>query len=92
MDYFRHLLTMSPQQRETLLAKKSPEVRERILAKVNEYATLDPSERELRLQATELRLYLIPLLHAAPANRDAQLALVPANIRDSGSIAALLTG
>ncbi len=82
MDYFRNLLVMSPQQRQALLAKKSPAVRERILAKVNEYAALDPSECELRLRATELRLYLVPLLRAAPADRDAQLGLVPANIRD----------
>ncbi len=82
MDYFRRLVGMSPQQREAMLAKKSPEVRQRILAKVNEYAALDPSECEVRLRATELRLYLIPLLHAASADRDAQLALVPANIHD----------
>src|ERR1700729_4028183 len=62
MDYFRNLLAMSAQQRQAMLAKKSPEVRERILAKVNEYSALDPRECELRLQATELRLYLMPLL------------------------------
>ena len=53
--YFRKLLAMSPQQRESALAKKSPAVRARILAKVNEYIALDPDERELRLRATEVR-------------------------------------
>ncbi len=82
MDYFRNLLAMSPQQRESVLAKKSPKVRARILAKVSEYAALDPDERELRLRATELRLYLMPLLQAPPDQRAAQLAAVPADIRD----------
>ena len=82
MDYFRRLLAASPQQRQALLAKKTPEVRERILAKVNEYAALDPRQAELRLRATELHLYLMPLLRAAPGDRAAQLALVPDNIRD----------
>ena len=66
MDYFRSLLAMSPAQRESALAKKPARIRERILAKVNEYAALDPDERELRLRATELRWYLMPLLRTAP--------------------------
>jgi len=73
---------MSPEQRESILAKKPARIRERILAKVNEYAALDPNERELRLRATELRWYLMPLLRSAPADRAAQLALVPGDIRD----------
>jgi hypothetical protein len=81
IDYFRHLLALSPQQREAFLAKKTPDVRMKILAKVNEYAALDPNDRELRLRATELRWYLVPLMHAAPADYDAQLARVPDNIR-----------
>jgi hypothetical protein len=82
MDYFRRLLAASPQERQILLAKKKPQVRQRILAKVNEYAALDPQECELRLRATELHLYLMPLLRAAPGDRAPQLALVPDNIRD----------
>jgi hypothetical protein len=81
IDYFRNLLALSPQQREAALANKSPDVRVKILAKVNEYTTLDPNERELRLRATELRWYLVPLMHAAPADRDAQLDRVPDNMR-----------
>jgi hypothetical protein len=82
MDYFRRLLAMSPEQRENALANKPPEVREKILAKVNEYATLDSRERELRLQATELRWYLMPLLRSAPEDRAVRLALVPDDLRD----------
>jgi hypothetical protein len=82
MDYFRNLLAMSPLQREKILANKSPQIRVRILAKVNEYAALNPDERELRLRATELRFFLMPLLRAAPDARSTRLALVPANVRD----------
>lgn len=82
MDYFRRLLAASPQQRQALLANKTPEVRQRILAKVTEYAALDPRQAELRLRATELQLYLMPLLRAAPGDRAAQLANVPDGIRD----------
>jgi hypothetical protein len=82
IGYFRNLLAMTPGQRDAMLAKKSPEVRERILAKVNEYAALDPDQRELRLQATELRWYLMPLLRASPNDRDTLLTQVPQNIRD----------
>jgi hypothetical protein len=80
--YFRRLLAMSPSQLESALAKKSPAVRTRILAKVNEYVALDPDERELRLRATDLRWYLLPLLQAAPDQREAELASVPEDIRD----------
>jgi predicted Fe-S protein YdhL (DUF1289 family) len=43
---------------------------------------LGPDERELRLNATELRWYLLPLLRETPTNRDARLAQVPDNLRD----------
>jgi hypothetical protein len=82
MVYFRKLLAMPPEEREKMLADKPPEIRARILAKVNEYAALDPRESDLRLRATELRWYLMPLLRAAPDDRAARLALVPDNIRD----------
>jgi hypothetical protein len=64
------------------LTNRPPEIRDRILAKVHEYLALAPDERELRLNATELRWYLLPLLREPPANRDARLAQVPDNLRD----------
>ncbi len=82
IDYFRSLLAMSLPQREKALANKSPEVRARILAKVDEYEALDPTRRELRLRATELRLFLMPVLRAAPQDRAAMLAQVPDDVRD----------
>ena len=79
---FRQLLLMTPAERANYLTNRPPEIRERILAKVREYLALDPNERELRLDATELRWYLLPLLRDSPTNRDTRLAQVPDNLRD----------
>jgi hypothetical protein len=81
VDQFRDLLAMTARQRATALTNRPPEVRARILAKVREYQALGPDERELRLRATELRWYLTPLLRQPPAEREAQLALVPEALR-----------
>ncbi len=82
VDTFRELLAMAPEAREHYLTNRPPKVAARILAKVDEYEALDPNERELRLRATELRWYLLPLMHHSPTNRAAQLAGVPDDIRD----------
>jgi len=81
VKFFRQLLAMTPQERATYLTNRPPEIRERILAKVREYLVLEPDERELRLQATELRWYLMPLLRESPTNRTARLAQVPDDLR-----------
>jgi Protein of unknown function (DUF3106) len=81
VDLFRQLLAMTPDEREHFLTNRPPEIRKRILAKVGEYEALDPDERELRLRATELRWYLMPLLRDAPTNRAALLAQTPEDIR-----------
>ena len=77
VDLFRKLLMMSPGERTQNLADRTPESRARILQKVHEYLKLDPDERELRLRATELRWYLVPMMRTAPADRSGQLARVP---------------
>jgi hypothetical protein len=82
VDFFRQLLSMSARDRENYLTNKPPEVRARILGKIREYLVLDLNERELRLRATELRWYLLPLLRESPANRDARLTAVPEDLRD----------
>ena len=82
VDSFRELLAMSPGARRDFLTNRPPESRERILAKIREYQELDPNERELRLRATELRWYLMPLMRDASTNREVQLAQVPGGIRD----------
>ena len=82
VGYFRQLLAMTPQERAHSLTNRPAEIRNRILAKVSEYLALNPDERELRLDATELHWYLLPLLREPPTNRDARLAQVPDNLRD----------
>ena len=82
VDYFRQLLAMSPEAQENALTNHPPEARARILAKLSEYEALDPDERELRLRATELRWWLMPMLRAPATDRAARLAQVPANLRE----------
>ncbi len=79
--YFRKLLNMTPVERFRSLTNRPPEARKRILDKVHEYLALDPDERELRLQATELRWYLLPLLRTSPTNYEAMISEVPEELR-----------
>jgi hypothetical protein len=82
VDFFRQLLAMTPDERDDFLTNRPPQIRARILAKVEEYEALDPNERELRLRATELRWYLMPLLRDSPTNQAAMLTLVPQDVRE----------
>ncbi len=82
VDFFRQLLALSPEEQIAALTNRPPEVRGRILAKLSEYEALDPNERDLRLRATELRWWLIPLLRASPTDRAARLATVPAQLQE----------
>src|SRR5437762_8590438 len=81
VDYFRELLAMNPAERRTALTNRAPESQRRILDKVQEYQSLNPEERELRLRATELHYYLTQLLGTSATNRHAQLALIPQQTR-----------
>ena len=72
---------MTPEQRKQAVANRPPETQKQILAKVREYLSLKPEDREARLQATELRWYLFPILHTPATNRPAQLAFIPADLR-----------
>lgn len=81
VDTFRELLALSPKERDQALANRPAAKREAILAKLREYQTLHPNERELRLLATELRWWLLPLMHLHPTNRAAQLSVVPLRLR-----------
>ena len=82
VDFFRQLLAMTPEERADVLTNRPPQIRGRILAKVAEYEAMNPNDRALRLRATELRWYLMPLLRMAPTNRAPQLALMPPDIRE----------
>jgi len=68
---------MTPAERMQSLSNRPPEVLKQMLAKVREYQSLRPDQRELRLRATELRWYLMPLLQGPAADRTARLQLVP---------------
>ncbi len=77
VESFRELLVLSPEERKAAMADRPPETQRQILAKVREYLSLKPDERELRLRATELHWYLLPLLSTPATNRDAQLIFIP---------------
>jgi hypothetical protein len=79
--FFRELLSMSPKERFNTLTNRTPEVRARLLEKVLEYQAMTPDERELRLRATELRWYLVPLLHQSPTNRSNLFAQMPDDLK-----------
>lgn len=78
---FRELLNMDPEARAKALADRRDETRKRVLAKIREYQSLRPEERELRLQVTELGYYLRPLMQTPATNRAAQLAGIPEGYR-----------
>jgi hypothetical protein len=79
---FRELLNMDPAERTKALANRPEETRKQILAKIREYQSLKPDERELRLKVTELGYYLRPLMRTPATNRAAQVALVPIGYRE----------
>ncbi len=81
VDLFRELLAMTPAGRTNYLTNRPPGIRARILAKVGEYEALEPNERELRLRATELRWYLLPLLRESTTNHAARLAAIPDDLQ-----------
>lgn len=81
VEFFRKLLAMTPAEQKDFIADRSPEHQKRILAKVREYESLKPDQRELRLRVTELHWYLSPLLTAPATNRAEQLAAIPAENR-----------
>ena len=77
ISFFRELLVMNEAERALTLGTYTPEQQARILAKVREYESLEPNERELRLRVTELCWYLRPLLTRPAADRAEQLANIP---------------
>ena len=66
VDSFRALLVMPTAERHQFVATRNTNTQERLVEKIREYQALTPEERELRLTATELRWYLLPLMSARP--------------------------
>jgi hypothetical protein len=81
VDTFRELLAMSASERNQFLTNRSLVSQRMIQAKIKEYLALNPEMRELRLRATELRWYLVPLMNAPATNRTTQLAAIPEQVR-----------
>jgi hypothetical protein len=79
--FFRELLELNSAERDRMLATRPEAQRPLIEAKLREYEALPPTERELRLRATELRWYLRPLLEIDPQQRAARVAQVPESLR-----------
>lgn len=79
VQQFRELLALDSKTRAERLELRPPGMREPIEAKVNEYLALPADEREARLQATELRHYLMLLLPLP--NRLALAAQIPEPMR-----------
>jgi hypothetical protein len=79
--FFRELLAMNPVELKQALTNRSPESQKLIRAKLREYASMDPDRREERLQVTEMRWYLQPLLGSLATNRALQLAEIPGGNR-----------
>ena len=82
VESFRELLVMPSAERSKFLTVYPPPLRSRILEKIAEYQSLKPEERELPLQVTELRWYLLPLLDLPATNQTAQLAFIPPAMRE----------
>lgn len=81
VDTFRDLLFMTPVERTKALAERPAASRHRLLEKLAEYQRLPLEERELRLHATELRWWLLPLMRQPTTNRMAGLAQAPARLQ-----------
>jgi hypothetical protein len=81
VDAFRELLAMPRAERAKAVASRPPEAQKLLLAKLREYDSLRPDQRELRLKSTELRWYLLPLMKMPRTNRVAQLQLIPTEDR-----------
>jgi hypothetical protein len=77
VDFFRELLAMEADEREERLAARDPADRKAILAKLQEYESLTPEERKLRLSTTQLHWYMLRLMKAPATNWNTILASVP---------------
>jgi len=77
VEVFRTLLAMSAVERYQFLTNRPVENQRRIVAKIREYESLPPDEREVRLRVTELRWYLLPLMSSPATNRAEALNAIP---------------
>lgn len=81
IDVFRRLLAATPDECEAILATQPANRRPILELKLREYKMLPPSERELRLEMTELRDYMLKLMKLPPQARSVEIAQIPAKKR-----------
>lgn len=77
VEIFRILLITNTAGREALLATKSAHYQEVLRTKIREYEAMTPTDREAKLQASQLQWYLPPLMKMKPADRAQRLASIP---------------
>jgi hypothetical protein len=77
VDLFRELLLMDETERAERLAERAPADQKAIVAKLQEYESLTPEDRELRLKTTQLHWYMLQFMHAPATNRPAILDSIP---------------
>lgn len=77
IQFFRELLPMTAEQRQTALEKYSAKSRAFVTGKLKEYEALPPAEREDRLRTLEMRWHLLPLMSMAPSNRVLRIQAIP---------------
>ena len=81
VDAFRELLAMDATTLRGAMTNRSEATRKRLVEKIRAYQKMDPDERELRLQATDLRWHLQQLMAMPVANREQRLADVRNDLR-----------
>jgi len=77
VEIFRVLLATNKAGREAVLASKSPYYRQVVETKMREYEAMPSGERESRLQALQLRWYVLPMMKMAPIDRALRLKAIP---------------
>lgn len=77
VENFRKLLAMDADELAKTLSIYPPAAREKLKAKLLEYQLLPEPLRELRLQSTELRWYLLPLLKMPVDVRTERVKMIP---------------
>lgn len=79
--YFRELLSAKPEEREKLLAGKTPAHRKVLERGIRDFEALPPDESDTRLRTMELRYHVTTMLRMPATNRTERLKLVPENLR-----------
>ena len=77
VDTFRKILAMPEAEREKFLATLSPEKRDVVRLKLDEYQGLPAEHREARLRALQVRVHVRHLIKLPATNRVDRLSLLP---------------